>query len=355
MAEISKVERSKKYMNEIVEGLSYSDFNNDGFNAFEKSKILNDSERNGFKSKDFSDKEKREIIQQNNLENNQRPTRYAVVFFHQSPAKFVTGAYVTITMYDENNKIIMRDKIGSDYGNVKNDISKGRPLICSVEDTIAILYDNYLGKQFYIDGMIRNEKKPIPLEIIREAIVNAHIHKDYSSEEPIRIEIYPETIRIYNRCFIHDVQSIKKGIKLNRLNAKLCEAMGQTIYYEGEGSGVARMRDELSKANLRDVEYELNDDTLCTILPNPSGIQYSGNEQKKFNVNILGPDEVLILKAALSASITRKDIEELISKEKTQAGKISQSLKMRGLLQMIGNGPSVHYVLTDLGKKAINK
>ena len=72
-------------------------------------------------------------------------------------------------------------------------------MIEQAEKTLDLIYFKYLkAKIRYEDGLHRVEKFPFPREALRELILNALVHKDYSSNIPIQISVSDDKLYIAN-------------------------------------------------------------------------------------------------------------------------------------------------------------
>lgn len=60
-------------------------------------------------------------------------------------------------------------------------------LFSQVEKTLELLHSKYLKAYIRYEGIQRVERYLFPLQALREALLNAVIHKDYSSGIPIQI------------------------------------------------------------------------------------------------------------------------------------------------------------------------
>ena len=101
----------------------------------------------------------------------------------------------------------------------------------------------------------RHDAYEYPMKAVREAILNALIHRDYSAyteSSPVRIEIYSNRIEISNKGGLYgDVPISALGRmdigKRNAFLVELLESLGQT---ENRNSGIATMRAECQAYNL---------------------------------------------------------------------------------------------------------
>ncbi|HWR25789.1 MAG TPA: transcriptional regulator, partial [Methanosarcina sp.] len=59
-----------------------------------------------------------------------------------------------------------------------------------IEKTIDLLFSKYIKAEISYEGITRLEKFEYPKEAIREALLNAIAHKDYSGGTPVQISVY---------------------------------------------------------------------------------------------------------------------------------------------------------------------
>lgn len=111
--------------------------------------------------------------------------RAGVLLFHPDPEKYFTGAYVKIGYFRTDAELLYHDEIQGD-------------LFSQAQETIDLLLTKYLKAGITYEGIQRVEKLPVPEDALREAVLNALTHKDYSSGTPIQISVYPEKIMIWN-------------------------------------------------------------------------------------------------------------------------------------------------------------
>lgn len=109
----------------------------------------------------------------------------AVLPFHPDPERFVTAAFVKIGFFRTNTDLLYHDEIHGD-------------LFTQVEKTMDLLLTKYLKAGLTYQGLQRLEKFPVPEAALREALLNAIIHKDYSAGPPIQISVYEDKLMLWN-------------------------------------------------------------------------------------------------------------------------------------------------------------
>lgn len=111
--------------------------------------------------------------------------RAAVSLFHPDPEKFVTNAYVKIGFFESDSELRFQDEV---HGN----------LFEQVEKTMELLFTKYIKAMISYDDIYRIETFEYPKEAVREALLNAIAHKDYTGATPIQISVYKDKIMIWN-------------------------------------------------------------------------------------------------------------------------------------------------------------
>lgn len=104
---------------------------------------------------------------------------------------------------------------------------------------------NHLSLRTEIHGLQRTDTLEIPLVAIREALINAYVHRDYSNfGRNIKIGIYDDVLNIVsaggfpNTLMAQDLAEGRSEIR-NRVLARVFKALG---YIEQWGSGIQRIR-----------------------------------------------------------------------------------------------------------------
>ena len=111
--------------------------------------------------------------------------RAALLLFHPDPEVFFTGAYVKIGFFRDNVDLLYHDEIHGD-------------LFAQVARTIDLLSTKYLRAGIRYEGIRRVESFPVPGNALREAVLNAVVHKDYASGATVQISVYDDKLLIWN-------------------------------------------------------------------------------------------------------------------------------------------------------------
>ena len=113
----------------------------------------------------------------------------AVLLFHQDPEQWCLGSYVKIGYFENDADLRYQDEING-------------PLISMADRIMDTIFTKYFKGLIRYEGLQRIDEYPIPHDVLREAILNAVVHKDYNTGNPIHIKIYDDKVIIYNNCQI---------------------------------------------------------------------------------------------------------------------------------------------------------
>lgn len=133
-------------------------------------------------------------------------------------------------------------------------------LFDAVEECMKYII-SHLKVAFEFTGEIqRTEIFEYPLSAIRELVLNAVVHRDYTSPGDIQIKIFDKAITLYNPGNLYDgltVDQLKKDHYQSRIRNKLiAEAFYLTKDIEKYGSGYIRVRNDIADYPTMKFEYE---------------------------------------------------------------------------------------------------
>lgn len=130
-----------------------------------------------------------------------------------------------------------------------------------LETAIAFVQKNMAISTIVDETGHRKDVSEYPIKAIREIILNALIHRDYSihtENEPIHIEMYPDRIEIsnpgglYGRFTLDELGKTKGDVR-NPFIAAAMEILNQT---ENRYSGIPTIYSEMEKAGLLKPKFE---------------------------------------------------------------------------------------------------
>ena len=192
--------------------------------------------------------------------------RAAVLLFHPDPEHFVTGAFVKIGYFENNIDLRYHDEIHGD-------------LFAQVNQTIEVLRAKYLKALFSYEGLHRIETYPVPEEAMREAVLNAVVHKDYASAIPIQISVYPNKLMIWNPGQLPADWTVEKLFAKHAsqpFNPDVANAFFRTGMIESWGRGIERIVAACATAGLPAPTFRYEPTGLWTMFEFTTGYTEAG-------------------------------------------------------------------------------
>ena len=128
----------------------------------------------------------------------------------------------------------------------------------NLENTILFL-KNHLNLSAEIKDLKRKEEYEIPLVVLREILLNAIIHRDYTKNSDIKVAIYDDIVEIVspgglpNGLTIEEVFNGRSELR-NKVIARVFKELG---YVETWGSGIIRIAEICKQEGIK---FELKDE-----------------------------------------------------------------------------------------------
>jgi ATP-dependent DNA helicase RecG len=169
-----------------------------------------------------------------------------VLFFARQPRRFHLHSRVTCLLFQGTQKTHILDRQDFD----------GR-LVENVEGAMTFLL-RHIPAPYEITGLRRREIPALPEAALREALLNAVIHRDYFERGGVvMVEMFQDRLEIVNPG------GLPPGLRLEDLgrfslprNPLLADMFLRLGYVERVGSGIARIRAAVAEAGLPAPEFE---------------------------------------------------------------------------------------------------
>lgn len=166
--------------------------------------------------------------------------RAALLLFHPDPEIFVTGAYIKIGFFRTDDDLLYQDTI---HGTLFEQVDK----------TMDLLLTKYTKALISYEGIYRVEKYPFPEDALREALLNAVVHKDYSCGNPIQVSVYEDRIYIWNEGQLPDNWTVEKLLRKHPsipYNPDIANTFFRAGYIESWGRGMLKIIKECKRADI---------------------------------------------------------------------------------------------------------
>ena len=224
------------------------------------------------------------------------------------------------------------------------------PLLLMAPKIMAAIADD-LPRAFRIENQTsgqRTETPVIPFRVIREAVVNCLMHRNYRANKPVQILRYPNRIVIRNPG--HSLKAEERfdepGSAIR--NPIVAEVLHETRLAETKGSGIKVMKQLMGQSGLASPTFESDrslDEFTATFLfhhfLDEKDIAWLAN----FKSLPLTPDQIrgLIFVREVGA-ISNSVYRSINSVDTLTASKNLRKLRTMDLLQETGSGAKVSYI-----------
>ena len=275
------------------------------------------------------------ILKKLKLSENSKLKRAAIMLFGKSEEvdRFYSHACVKIGQFLSDTDI------------KTTDVVKGN-LFQQLEKTLEILRSKYLRSEIKYDGIHRRDILDYPYVALREAIVNALIHRDYQSFSQIQIRVYPDKMSIMNAgCLPPEVPL--ESLKTEHLSKPRNKLLAETFYYAGFieawGHGTLKIVETCVEQGLPEPVFKMEHHIMTVI--------FYMNKWNKENLRKLDLNE-----RQIRAVIYVKKNNKIDNKQYTELNETSRQTATRDLAELVekkifiseGKGKrDLHYVFYE--------
>ena len=136
-------------------------------------------------------------------------------------------------------------------------------LLTLVSRVMSAIADD-LPKAFRLDADIsgqRQETPVVPLRVLREAVVNALMHRSYQHNRPIQVLRFSNRIIIQNPGYSLKSQDRFDEAGSEIRNPLIAEVLHETRFAETKGSGIRVMRQKMAQSGLAAPTFESDRDS----------------------------------------------------------------------------------------------
>jgi len=184
------------------------------------------------------------ILKKLNLLENGRLRRAAILLFGKNPKRFYITAYIKIGKFLNDTDVISTDDI---EGN----------LFQQIEKAMDIIRIKYLVSNITYEGIYRKDTLEYPEDALREALVNAVIHRSYIGTHT-QLKIYPDTLNLWNNGGLPAnirIEDLKRLHSSKPRNEFLADVFFKAGMIEAWGRGTTKIVDACKKAGLQEPEF----------------------------------------------------------------------------------------------------
>lgn len=278
------------------------------------------------------EKEPVRLLEKLNLMEDGKFKRAAALLFSKNPKKYFTSAYVKVGKFLTDIDIVSSDDV---EGN----------LFQQVENTIELLRTKYLLSKIRFEGIYRKEELEYPEEALREAIINAVLHRDYIGAHA-QLKIYPDKLVLWNEGKLPKeikIEDLKKSHSSKPRNELLADVFFKAGLIEAWGRGTIKITDECKKAGLPEPEFKEEFGGFSVYFYKDI---YIDENLRKMGLNQRQIKAVMYVKE--KGKITNKEYQNEFLVSRQTASRDLAELTDKGLFELKGTGRrDAHYTLNE--------
>lgn len=281
-----------------------------------------------------AEKDYQTILEKLNLQADKKLKKAAILLFAKNPQRFYPAAYLKI------GKFLTETDIQS------SDIVEGN-LFEQITSALEILRTKYLISKIKFEGIHRREILEYPYEALREAIINALIHRNYIGASSVQIRVYSDRLVIMNEGKLPPEVPVEK-LKTEHLskprNTLLADVFYKAGFIESWGRGTIKIMEKCREQGLPEPDFEEDYGVLKVVFYKD---KFTEENLKKLGISERQIKAVMYVKE--KGKITNKEYRELTGLSDEGARLDLIELSKRDLIQPIGKGRSAHYILGTFG------
>ena len=245
---------------------------------------------------------------------------------------------IKLAVFDGSKKSVFRDRkelTGS--------------LLTQLEDAYTYI-DQFNRTRAEFAGLDRIDKRDYPGEALREALLNAITHRDYSFSGSTLISIFDDRIEFVT------IGGLVRGLSFNDImlgvsalrNQNLANVFYRLKLIEAYGTGILKINESYADCNVKP-QFEVTDNAFKITLPN---INHTGERKELPTAPIKVKDkidrkEIVLRLAEKQGFIVRKDVEAELNISQASAILLLREMLESGLLIKDGCGKQQKYRIAE--------
>lgn len=284
------------------------------------------------------EKELKTLFERLNLYEDGKLKRAAVLLFGKNPQKYFIQAHSKVGKFLSDSELLTSDII---EGN----------LFEQLENTIEILRTKYLHSYISYDGLNRIETLEYPYEAVREVVINALIHRDYTDTTVLQIRVYNEKIIFTNGATLSPevpIEKFKEEHISKPFNPLIANVFYKAGFVESWGKGTNNIVADCLKLGLPEPTYKYTQQAVQVIFyktPQETPQETPLETTKK------STRENIIILLNQNPKYTINDIMSILHKGRDTVKEHIERLKRDGILSRIGSNKSGYWKIVKNGEK----
>ncbi|GBU28056.1 ATPase AAA [Treponema sp. R8-4-B8] len=189
-----------------------------------------------------------------------------------------------------------------------------------------------------------SEERDYPEDALREALLNALVHRDYAFSSSTLISIFDDRIEFVS------IGGLPKGVSLEDImlgvsmlrNEKLANVFYRLRLIESYGIGIQKIMHSYA-GYIRKPEIQSTANAFKITLPNKNVNNHKIKEVKTLPVSFNEKEEKIIALLNKRGKIVRKNVESTLSISQAMAVRLLRGLIDKGVIRAINGGKNTRY------------
>ncbi|MDF1655625.1 MAG: ATP-binding protein [Coxiellaceae bacterium] len=262
------------------------------------------------------------VITQSMHQQSYHATVAGTLMFCEQPEQFIPEANVLCTQFagTDGRDIIQTREINGAIPQLSH-------------ETLQLM-THWLRKDYQLKGAKLSGKTIIPPDALREAIVNALLHRKYTVPGSVKCALYDDRLEIFSPgAFpgLVDIKNLGDGTTYLR-NPHLARLARRFHLVEKLGTGIKLIFDACKKAGIKKPEYRETGDFVKLIF------WFSPD-----TANLTTDEEAILKLLSIRSEISTGDVIELLNVSRNTATRKLNQLIQSNKVQRHGKGPAVRY------------
>lgn len=245
---------------------------------------------------------------------------------------------IKLAVFDGSKKSVFRDRK-----------ELGGSLLAQLEDAYAYI-DQFNRTRAEFAGLDRIDKRDYPSEALREALLNAVTHRDYSFSGSTLISIFDDRIEFVT------IGGLVRGLTFNDImlgvsalrNQNLANVFYRLKLIEAYGTGILKIKESYADCSVKP-QFEVTDNAFKITLPN---INYAGERKELPTAPMKVTDkadrkEIVLQLIKKQGYIVRKDVEAELKVSQATAILLLREMVESGLLIKMKDGKQMKYRVAE--------
>jgi ATP-dependent DNA helicase RecG len=276
------------------------------------------------------------VLEKIGLVHDNKPSWAAILLFGKEPQRFLSQATMHCGLFDTDEISVLDDRMAT--GTILDQANEAMEFIRKNIRVAFVMTGEPARKQVW----------DYPVEALREAVINAICHRDYTISSAIEIRIFRDSLRVWSPG------RLAAGITLPELftshasvlrNKGIAQVLYDIGWIERWGGGIQKIRSASEAAGIPEPIFQ-EDQGFSVIFRKDV---FSSEYLSQIGLNARQVQAVEFIRA--KGKITNSEFQILASIKKRQATADLNDLEQRQIISRVGTtGKGTHYILKGAPK-----